>query len=85
MVVVESHLQWYELELGSDPPSQTIYHRLVAGGENGHRFSGEENPWFWTAGRPRGQASLQFMYVLSRSELRRRLHSRGVLYPSADA
>ena len=31
----ESHLQWYGLELGSDPPSPlcpTMYQRLVVGG-----------------------------------------------------
>ena len=53
MVVVglqESHLLWYGLELGSDPPSPLWYHRSVVGVENGHRFSAEENLWFSAAG-----------------------------------
>ena len=47
----ESHLLWYGLELGSDPPSPLWYHRSVVGVENGHRFSAEENLWFSAAGR----------------------------------
>ena len=39
----ESHLLWYGLEHGSDPPSPLWYHRLVVGVENGHRFSVVEN------------------------------------------
>ena len=35
----ESHLLWYGLEDGSDPPSPLLYHRLIVGVENGHRFS----------------------------------------------
>ena len=46
----ESHLLWYGLELGSDPPFPRWYHRLVLGVENGHRFSAEENLWFSAAG-----------------------------------
>ena len=35
----ESHLPWYGLGLGSNPPSPLVYHRLVVGDENGHKFS----------------------------------------------
>ena len=35
----ESHLLWYGLQHGSDPPSPPLYHRLAVGVENGHRFS----------------------------------------------
>ena len=45
----ESHLLWYGLELGSDPPSPLWYHRLVVGVENGHRFSAE-TLWFSAVG-----------------------------------
>ena len=48
----ESHLLWYGLELGSDPPSPLVYHRLVVGDENGHRFSLLENLWFSARGWP---------------------------------
>ena len=39
----ESHLLWYGLEHGLDPPSLPLYHRLVVGVENGHSFSFGEN------------------------------------------
>ena len=42
----ESHLLWYGLELGSDPPSPLWYHRSVVGVDNGHRFSAEETVLF---------------------------------------
>ena len=56
---------WAGAWLGTTLP--TMYHRLVVGGENGHGFSRQENPWFSTAGRSRGRASLRLMYMLWRS------------------
>ena len=38
VVGLREHLLWYGLELGSDPPSTLVYHRLVVGDENVHRF-----------------------------------------------
>ena len=48
----KSHLLWYGLEHGSDPPSPLLYHRLAVGVENGHRFSILENLRFSAVGSP---------------------------------
>ena len=52
MGLQESHLLWYGLEHGLDPPSPLLYHRLAVGVENWHRFSILENLWFSAVGSP---------------------------------